>query len=174
MIYDRYSLRALLAVIALVPIVAAAQKIDRDPLNSPETVKNTPYQSAFADYKNYQEPEFIPWRAANDEVREFGSMAGMEGMEGKENMADKQQRGMSKIRGKTMRPIQEKPVSSDGKPSERGNMQGYDMSKMKGSNNTNKMKAPDRDMKAMGDMKGKEAPVSAPNAMPEHNGMQKQ
>jgi hypothetical protein len=34
------------------------------------------YQSAFADYKPYTEPVMLPWREANDQVRDTGGMQG--------------------------------------------------------------------------------------------------
>lgn len=34
------------------------------------------YQSAFADYKGFQEPEIRSWRAANDQVRDAGGVSG--------------------------------------------------------------------------------------------------
>lgn len=171
MIFYRYSRGALLAVTVLIPCVGAAQTTERDPLNPRTATSSAPYQSAFTDYKNYQEPELIPWPGANNVVREFGGMAGMKGREdmnstdltkvGKDGMKgmdetvnkpDGPQHDMGKMNGKTMPAPPKKPVSSDGKPSEMANMPGHDMSKMKGSSNANIRVTPEPARK---DMKGR-------------------
>lgn len=63
-----------------VPWAAWAQVPERDPLNTQTPALSPVYQSAFTDYKPYQDPELIPWKAANDVVREFGGMAAMGSM----------------------------------------------------------------------------------------------
>ena len=77
MISYRYSRRALLAATAFIPFVATAQTAGRDPLNSPATASNAPYQSAFTEYKNFQDTELMSWRAANDVVRELTGKKGV-------------------------------------------------------------------------------------------------
>lgn len=59
---------------------AWAQPPERDPLNTQTPALAPVYQSAFTDYKPYQDPELIRWKAANDVVREFGGMAAMGSM----------------------------------------------------------------------------------------------
>ena len=172
MISYRYSRRALLAATAFIPFVATAQTAGRDPLNSPATASNAPYQSAFTEYKNFQDTELMSWRAANDVVREFGSMATMEGMDGdkgtestggagdpknkdeakteNENRPPEPAHDMGKMNEKSLPASPKKPVSSSSKPSEMGNMPSHDMSKMNGAPKPNKIKAkPDADMKGM-------------------------
>jgi len=170
MISYRYLPRALSAAIVLVPLVVAAQTAERDPLNAQAATASAPYQSAFTDYQSYQDPQMVPWRAANDEVGRPGGMTGhdMSGMKGMKGM-----KGMSGMKDM-------------GDQEKRGNMPAHDMSSMKGAGNAETMKAmPGRDMK---DMKGAAASPSAtkaapsagksaeraPQAMPDHNGMQKQ
>lgn len=64
----------------LIPITALAQTSERDPLDMRTATPPPVYESAFTDYKPYQDPEIISWKAANDVVREFGGMASMRGM----------------------------------------------------------------------------------------------
>lgn len=158
--------------IIFIPLTASAQTGERDPLNTQMTVPLPPYPSAFSDYKPYQDPELMPWKTANDVVREFGGMAGMEGMDGsKDTVApdgmdgtksldgEKQSKpaippdDTENMKGKTMPPAPKKPVSSNGKSSGMEDMPGHDMSKMKGSAEANKIKAaPERDLKNKGGM----------------------
>ena len=187
MISYRYSRRALLAATAFIPFVATAQTAGRDPLNSPATASNAPYQSAFTEYKNFQDTELMSWRAANDVVREFGSMATMEGMEGDKGTESTGGAGDPKNKDEVKTEKENRPIQP-----------AHDMGKMNGVPKTNKIKAtPDADMKGMegmtnmpghdmGSMKGKTAPTppakqpvpvtkpAAPQAMPDHSGMQKQ
>lgn len=159
MILYRYSRRALFVATAVIPLVASAQLIGRDPLNSPTTGPTTPYQSAFTEYKNYQDSELMSWRAANDVVGETGGMAQMDGMggdkatkspatgvphdkAGKEEKSHANMEGMEGMKGM-------------------GNMPGHDMSNMKSK------PAPTR----------QPVPITKPAAskpMPGHSGMQKQ
>ena len=187
MIPDRYLRHALFTAIAFIPFAATAQTAGRDPLNSPTTTSNAPYQSAFTEYKNFQDPEWVSWRVANDVVREFGSMAVMEGMEG--------DKGTASTGGV------DDPKNKDEAKTEKDNgaaKPAHDMSKMTRVPKTNVIKArPSADMKSkegmanmpghdMGSMKGSAAPTpqakqpapvpkpAAPQAMPDHSGMQKQ
>lgn len=179
--HAQFLARATVSVI-FIPLVAAAQTSDRDPLDTPTTASSAPYKSAFSDYKSYQDPELMPWRAANDTVREFGSMAQMEGMDGSKATESTGAGGPQDKAGQENRPAE--PA--------------HDMGKMNGAPKANKTKAtPDADMKGMegmanmpghdmGSMKGKAAPTppakqpapvtkpAAPQAMPDHSGMQKQ
>ena len=176
--YAQFLARATVSVI-FIPLVAAAQTSGRDPLDTRTVASSPPYQSAFSDYKSYQDPELMPWRAANDTVREFGSMAQMEGMEGSKATESTGAGGPQDKAGQENRPTE--PA--------------HDMGKMNGAPKANKTKAtPDADMKGManmpghdmGSMKGKAAPTppakqpapvtkpAAPQAMPDHSGMQKQ
>ena len=64
-----------------IPLTAGAQTSGRDPLDTRTATPPPVYESAFTDYKPYQDPEIISWKAANDVVREFGGMASMKGMD---------------------------------------------------------------------------------------------
>jgi len=131
-----------------IPLTAWAQPAGRDPLNAQTTTPPITNQSAFSDYKPYQDPEWISWKTANDVVREFGSMAGMGGM-GDMNGADspdaqpgkgeqanqsaKPSHDMSNMnKSKTPASGSKKPASPASKPAEMNNMPGHDMSKMQG------------------------------------------
>ena len=197
--HAQFLARATLSVI-FIPLVAAAQTSGRDPLDTPTVASSAPYKSAFSDYKSYQDPELMPWRAANDTVREFGSMAQMESMDGSKATESTGAGGPQDKAGQENRPAE--PA--------------HDMGRMNGASKANKTKAtPDADMKGMegmkgmkgmkgmegmegmegmanmpghdmGSMKGKAAPTppakqpapvtkpAAPQAMPDHSGMQKQ
>lgn len=138
--------RACLGV--FIPLTAWAQPAGRDPLNVQTTAPPITYQSAFSDYKPYQDPEWISWKTANDVVREFGSMAEMGGM-GEMNGADspdaqpgkgeqanqpaKPSHDMSNMnKSETPASGSKKPASPTSKPAEMKNMPGHDMSKMQG------------------------------------------
>lgn len=171
MIPHRYPRRALFTAIAFIPFAATAQTAERDALNSPTTTSTAPYQSAFAEYKNFQDTELVSWRAANDVVREFGSMAKMEGMNGdngaestggagdpkNKDEAKTEQRNrplepaheMGKMNEKSL-PTSPKNSVSSGSKSSGMDSPGHDMSKMNGTPKPNKTKAPpDADMKGM-------------------------
>lgn len=64
----------------IMPIAAWAQTSARDPFDTRTAPTSTVYESAFSDYRPYQDPEIISWKAANDVVKEFGGMASMKGM----------------------------------------------------------------------------------------------
>ncbi len=179
--HAQFLARATVSVI-FIPLVAAAQTRGRDPLDPKTAASSAPYQSVFSDYKSYQDPELIPWRVANDTVREFGGMAQMEGMDDSKATESTGAGGPQDKAGQENRPAE--PA--------------HDMGKMNGAPKTNKTKAtPDADMKGMegmanmpghdmGSMKRKAAPTppakqpapvtkpAAPQAMPDHSGMQKQ
>lgn len=129
----------------LIPLTTWAQSADRDPLNAQTTAPPALYQSAFSDYKPYQDPELIPWKTANEVVREFGGMAGMGDMSDGKNPdnpdakpggsepADspaKPAHDMSKMKPDTPAPTSKKPASPASKPAEMQSMPGHDMSKM--------------------------------------------
>lgn len=131
-----------------IPLTAWAQAADRDPLNAQTTASPITYQSAFSDYKPYQDPELMPWKTANDVVREFGSMVGMGGMEDMKgadspdvkpgegepaNQPAKPSHDMSNMnKSETPASGPKKPASPASKPAEMKNMPGHDMSKMQG------------------------------------------
>lgn len=179
MIPYRYSPRAWLIAIAFIPSVSAAEIAGRDSLNSPATGQTTPYHSAFTEYKNYQDPALMSWRAANEVVREFGSMAQMADMGGDKATESTDPVGLKDQAGKESKPAE--PA--------------HDMGKMNEATQASPPKAkPHADMKGMegmpnmpghdmGNMKSKTAPARQPTpltnpaaspSMPDHHGMQKQ
>lgn len=127
-----------------IPLTVWAQPADRDPMNVQKVAPPIIYQSAFSDYKPYQDPEWVSWKTANDVVREFGSMAAMG------NMGDAKTPGnteatsetdhpkppaqpahdMSKMAPQAPASASQKPVTPTGKPVEKQTMPGHDMSKM--------------------------------------------
>ena len=126
-----------------IPFAVAAQSADRDPLNAPTAAPPVTYESAFIDYKPYQDPELVSWKAANDVVREFGSMTTMAGMNHEETPSDtaagesnsaqpaaKPAHDMSKMAPAAPAPATQKPVSPASKPAEKQTTPGHDMSKM--------------------------------------------
>jgi hypothetical protein len=126
----------------LIPVTAWAQTADRDPLNTQTAVPLPVYQSAFSDYKPYQDPELIPWKTANEVVREFGGMAGMGDMSDGKNPdnADAQTGGSEEAKSPAQPPHDMSNMKSDtraskkpapaSKPAEMQSMPGHDMSKM--------------------------------------------
>lgn len=146
-------------LMAFIPSTAAlAQTTERDPLNAPTVSPPISYQSAFSDYKPYQDPEWMPWKTANEVVREFGSMAGMGGMgdmhgadspdaqPGKGEQANqpaKPSHDMSNMnQSETPASGSKKPASPTSKPAEMSNMPGHDMSKMQGPKPKTKTNTP--------------------------------
>lgn len=130
---------------ALIPLSAWAQTSVRDPLDTRNATSPPVYESAFSDYKPYQDPEWISWKTANEVVREFGSMAGMGGMgdmkgadspraqpgeDEQANQPAKPSHDMSKMnQSETPASGSKKPASPTNKPAEM-NMPSHDMSKM--------------------------------------------
>ncbi len=123
-----------------IPLSAWAQPADRDPLSAQATTPPITYQSAFSDYKPYQDPELMPWKTANDVVRDFGGMAGMGSMEdmkgadspnAKPGEGEPAKQPAKPSHGPASGP--KKPASPASKPAEMKNMPGHDMSKMQGS-----------------------------------------
>ena len=158
-----------------IPMTAWAQPADRDPLNAQTSAPPVPYQSAFSDYKPYQDPELIPWKTANDVVREFGGMAGMGGMsDGKNpdntdakpggseqaNPPAKPAHDISNMKPDTPTPASKKPATPASKPAEMQSTPGHDMSKMQ--------KTPAAPATKPSPPPGKPA---APAPMPGHGGM---
>lgn len=134
---------ALAAVGFTIPSAVAAQSADRDPLNAQTTAPPVTYDSAFTDYKPYQDPALISWRAANDVVREFGSMAAMGNMDdaktpehtdaGQSNPAApsvKPAHDMDKMAPPPSTPASKKPAAPADKPPGKQTAPGHDMSKM--------------------------------------------
>ena len=60
----------------LAPWMAFAQSASGEPAEIRPTSMPTGYQSVFADYKKYSEPELGSWRAANEQVGMGGGHAG--------------------------------------------------------------------------------------------------
>lgn len=142
------SRRALLSATAFISLAAVAQTAERDPLNAPTAGPPVSYQSAFSDYKPYQDPEWMPWKTANDVVREFGGMAGMGGMDDvKDTSSPGTKAGggemgnqpaapahdMRNMKPETPASAPKKPASPGSKPAEMKTMPGHDMSKMQSS-----------------------------------------
>lgn len=105
----------------------------------------------------------MPWQAANEVVREFGSMAAMNGqhsMHGVEKgvSTEGSQHDMGKMQHQALPPTAEKPLPAARKSSEAGHPPGHDMGKMNSTGNANKAAPhPNRldiqDGKGMDDMK---------------------
>ena len=97
--------------------LALAQQQGAMPGSASKTVPSRElYESAFATYKPYREPELVSWRAANDQVRQTGGMGGMEGHD---------------MGGSA--PAAAAPVPASGgapSPAASGHAQGHDMSGM--------------------------------------------
>ena len=161
-----------------IPLTAWAQTSERDPLDTRTATPPPVYDSAFTDYKPYQDPELIPWKAANDVVREFGGMAAMNDMGDDSSSAH----GAHKTTGGAEPSKQPAQPSHDGghatpaapptippaapsnsKPAEMKPMPGHDMSKMP-------QKAPASVPKPT--PAPKPAAPAVPNSMPGHGGMQ--
>jgi hypothetical protein len=67
------------AVLLCVGATTAAQSQSdrrRDPADAQARVPAVQYRSAFADYRNFREPETQSWREANDQVRDLGGHKG--------------------------------------------------------------------------------------------------
>ena len=157
----------------LIPITAWAQTSGRDPLDTRTATPPPVYDSAFTDYKPYQEPEIISWKAANDVVREFGGMASMKGMddngsahgghkaEGSEQSKPPAQPSHDGSHTTPTAPAATPPAApSTSKPAEMKSMPGHDMSKMPQKTPANAPKPAPKPA----------APVM-PNSMPDHGGM---
>ncbi len=127
-----------------IPLTAWAQASERDPLDTRTPTPPPVYESPFTDYKPYQDPEIMSWKAANDVVREFGGMAAMKDM-GDDNSsahdADKPAAGSEQSRqpaqpshdGSHATPGASAPpptAPSKSKPADMKTMPGHDMRKM--------------------------------------------
>jgi len=135
---------ALATVGFFIPFAAGAQSADRNPLNAQMTAPQVTYESAFTDYKPYQDPELMSWKTANDVVREFGSMATMGNMSDAKTPGNadaesatesakstaKPTHDMSKMKPQSPAPASQKPANPAGKPAETQSMPDHDMSKM--------------------------------------------
>ena len=148
-----------------IPLAAWAQASGHDPLDAHTATPPPVYESAFSGYKPYQDPELMPWKMANDVVREFGGMTAMKGMgEGDSSAHDAHQAGGN---GQSEQPAQPAHDGSDAppvspaappknKPADMKTMPGHDMSKMP-------QKAPAATPKP--------AAPAMPSSMPGHGGM---
>jgi hypothetical protein len=66
-----------LAVGIMVTTISTAQNRPADAATPNVPAAGTPiYESAFAGYKSFREPEVMPWREANEQVKGTGAMAG--------------------------------------------------------------------------------------------------
>lgn len=162
--------------IVFVSFPASAQTTQGDPLSTQITAPSSPLPSAFTDYKSYRDPELMPWKTANEVVREFGGMAGMGGMDDvkgtdsptdnagmtePDNTSAQPSHDMGNMKEKSPPPAP-KPAPSNGSAS-RGDMPGHDMSTMQpktGPSATTKTPA----------SKSKPA-VPPPMTAPDHGGM---
>ena len=159
-----------------ISITAWAQTSERDPLDTRTATPPPVYESAFSDYKPYQNPEIISWKAANDVVLEFGGMAAMRGM-GDDNSSAHDAHKPA-VDGESKQPAQPShdgshatptapaatPSSapSTSKPAEMKSMPGHDMSKMPQKAPANAPKPPSTP---------KPAAPAMPNSMPGHGGV---
>lgn len=72
----------------LFPIAALAQSAvppeskPQEPADPSAVVAAAPYKSVFADYQAYKDPELIPWRKSNDDVRMDSDASGGQSMDG--------------------------------------------------------------------------------------------
>lgn len=119
---------------------AWAQPPERDPLNTQTPALAPVYQSAFTDYKPYQDPELIRWKAANNVVREFGGMAAMGSMnedtaEGSEKSAPPVQPAQDSGHTEPDPSTTSQPTTPPArKPADVNSMPGHDMSRMSEKN----------------------------------------
>jgi hypothetical protein len=65
------------AALAALALPAAAQQSRPDPADPAAAVPVVRYESAFAGYTPYREPNPVPWRDANDDVAQAGGHAGI-------------------------------------------------------------------------------------------------
>ena len=158
-----------------IPLTAGAQTSGRDPLDTRTATPPPVYESAFTDYKPYQDPEIISWKAANDVVREFGGMASMKGMDDNSSVHGGHKAGGSEQSKPPAQPAHDdvhatpavpaatpSAAPSASKPAEMKPMPGHDMSKMP-------QKAPANAPKPA--PAPKPASPAMPNSMPGHGGM---
>jgi hypothetical protein len=72
-------LRLAPAVALGLPLLALAQTARPDPADAKAAAPPLRYQSAFADYKPWQDAKPGDWRAVNDNVRDAGAKGGAHG-----------------------------------------------------------------------------------------------
>lgn len=53
---------------AVLSLAAVAHAQSKDPFDPNAPVAPTPYQSAFADYRGYQDPDIASWKQTNESV----------------------------------------------------------------------------------------------------------
>lgn len=160
----------------IMPLAAWAQTPGRDPFDTRTAPASPVYESAFIDYKPYQDPEIISWKAANEVVREFGGMASMKGMgEGDSSAHDGHKSGGSEQSSPPAQPAnsgshtgQDAPAATpavppaNSKPDDMKTMPGHDMSKMPQASPSSPAKPSPAPQPA--------APAR-PHSMPGHGGM---
>ena len=69
-------LRLVPAVALCLPLAALAQGSRADPADASASAPALRYQSAFSDYKPWQDLKPADWRAVNDKVRDAGASSG--------------------------------------------------------------------------------------------------
>lgn len=178
MVFQRYFAFALSAALSAGTAIAQEQAASR---TAGAAAAPTPlYQSAFSDYKVFLEPQLMSWRAANDQVRDGGGMAGHDmskmkslnpGTAGEAVMPAHDMNSMKdpeKTGGHDMSEMAAMPVPAAGKTTAPKNAADqkksmpHDMSKMNRSGG-GAMDMPGHDMKSMGASKPskKVAPATA-------------
>lgn len=129
MFSNRVGHYALTAWLATVSFSALAQTGPSELPNGPAVGTTVPYQSIFTDYKNFRDPDPLPWREANQQIAEN---------------SEKGSHDMSKM-------------GSPPKDGDMKSMPGHDMSKMKKDSTSPANTAKDggtKEGKSMGEMPG--------------------
>lgn len=168
----KYGLTFTLAVALSAGAIAQERPVEA-PRKDAQAVAASPlYQSAFAGYQGFREPAVMSWRAANDQVRDAGGMAGhdMSKMDGGAAMP-----------GHDMSKMNDAAAATPGDTGATGTqkaMPAHDMGKMK-SGAKGKMDMPGHDMSNMAQPQGAKkanrpaAPAAkvqaTPTAMPGHD-----
>jgi len=67
----------LCAAVVAAPLAAQTRIPPSDPANPAAPAAALRYESAFAKYQSYRDPELADWRALNDEVRDAGGHIGI-------------------------------------------------------------------------------------------------
>jgi hypothetical protein len=140
----RFCRHSLSAFALMVPLLAAAQT-DKQPTTEAKPVPSKSlesaisYQSAFDDYKNFQDGEVMPWKAANNIVRDADSMAGHNmgtmnaagDQEAKGKMSNQDMKNMPKASVPGEKSVEVPGAEGSKRKGPMGGMPGHDMSKMK-------------------------------------------
>jgi hypothetical protein len=146
---NRVAHYALTAWLVTVSFLAFAQTIPSELPNAPTAGTTVPYQSVFTDYKNFKDPDPLPWREANQQVAESSEkgshdMSKMGGQAKDGDMKSMPGHDMSKMKKESATPAN---MAKDGGAKETKSMEempgmkGMNHSDMKGMNNMSKEKA---------------------------------